>query len=157
LDGERAGRGLRKRIVSFKLDTCIGDLQESAQQLTGALLEAEPSRRHSVAQAATDKFFEGMDVFTLYRRPRGPALPAVDLSGAAPEGDARWQKRRYSKIWSCLPSVQDYVAPAALLAGAAGPSNASAATVIAETDLERASPFVDEAYAPLSAARIQSL
>eukprot|EP00929_Paragymnodinium_shiwhaense_P001759 TRINITY_DN101994_c0_g1_i1.p1 TRINITY_DN101994_c0_g1~~TRINITY_DN101994_c0_g1_i1.p1 ORF type:complete len:994 (+),score=233.48 TRINITY_DN101994_c0_g1_i1:111-3092(+) len=148
---------LRSRIVSFRLESCIQDLQESARQLAGALLEVDPLKRCSVAQAASDGFFAGTDVFSLYKRPRGPTLPAVDLSAPPPEGDARWQKRQLSKIWSVLPSASDYVMPTALVGGPAGPNNAAAPTVIAESDIERASPFADEAYAPMSAARIQSL
>lgn len=147
---------LRARIVSFRLDDGLApgaaELSEGARSLADALLQADPSKRLSVVESANYAFFEGMDVFTLYTKLRGPELP--EFGRAAPAGDARWQKRQYSKIWTVMPSPQDYAVPQTN----SGPADAAVA-VLPETDVERDAPFIDEALPPfgLAAARIESL
>jgi len=132
---------LLSRIVSFKLDSASAQAEGMSQRATSladALLAADTSRRLSVQHAAVDPFFEGMDVFALHRRPRGPVLPAGERAAASTEEDARWQKRQFSKIWTVAASPQDYALPKA------GEGDAGI-TEIKETSAERGSPFVEEA------------
>ncbi|CAE8615040.1 unnamed protein product, partial [Polarella glacialis] len=111
-------------------------LSDNAKGLAASLLEADLEKRSSVTLAATSTFFEGTDVFSLYKRPRGPDLPEVQKKAAS--GDERWQRRQFSKIWTVMPSPQDFVPPEKFGAQ-------EAATVIAETDVERLAPFIGEA------------
>eukprot|EP00913_Durusdinium_trenchii_P000490 g448.t1 len=53
-------------------------LSPLARSLVGALLEAEVANRLSVSASAQHSFFEGLDVFTLHKRPRGPELPEIE-------------------------------------------------------------------------------
>merc|ERR1739848_475897 len=109
-------------------------LSDSARALVGALMEQNPDARLSVPGAAEHYFFEGIDVFTLYQKPRGPELATAP---AAPTTDARWQKRQFSKIWTVMPSAQDYTPPERF----GGPS--VAVVLIAETDAERNALFAE--------------
>lgn len=144
------------RIVSFKLDNASAQaegLSQRAMALADALLAADTSRRLSVQQAAVDPFFDGMDVFTLYRKPRGPALPAAERAAVCAEEDARWQKRQFSKIWTVMASPQDYALPKSGDGGIG-------IVEIKETSAERGSPFVEEALQAPPAphkARLESL
>merc|ERR1712151_816140 len=104
----------------------------------GALLDADGAARRSVAEAAVDPFFGDLDVFTLYRRPRGPAIASAAAAPARQDGDERWQKRQFSKIWTVAPSPQDY-APEGSESRTPGPKSGS--TVIRETSAERGNSF----------------
>lgn len=143
-DSERE-EDLKAHIVSFSFDAgaALEPLSALANGLVGRLLTADVTKRLSVEGAAHDPFFEGADVFTLYTKPRGPEVAAAQRK-AASEGDERWQKRQFSKIWSVMPSPQDYVLPMSVpvrpVAGAVVPS-------FAETPAESAAPFCDEADA----------
>lgn len=153
VDSERE-EDLRSRIVSFTLesaDEAMGSLSEAARGLASRLLEQDAERRLSVMGAAGDAFFEGTDVFTLYKKARGPELPVIDK--AAPAGDERWQKRQFSKIWTVMPSPQDYVVPDTF-------SDQVACTQIVETDAECNAPFSEDGWSPTMAgdnSQIQSL
>eukprot|EP00927_Polykrikos_kofoidii_P043217 TRINITY_DN37277_c0_g1_i1.p1 TRINITY_DN37277_c0_g1~~TRINITY_DN37277_c0_g1_i1.p1 ORF type:complete len:1069 (-),score=233.90 TRINITY_DN37277_c0_g1_i1:64-3270(-) len=137
---------LRSRIVSFRLDNRLHDLPEKARGLVTALMEADAEKRRPVSETTSDPWFEGLDILTLYRKPRGPDLPATSTAAAiaAAEGatDERWQKRQHSKIWNILPSAQDFMPPPMPGRSGAGDIGGSI-VVIEETDLEAASPFVD--------------
>lgn len=140
---------LRSRIVSFSpsdVTSGLETLSEAAQNLASKLLNADPEARLPVAAAASDPFFEGLDVFTLYRRPRGPDVPSFDKA-AVPEGDERWQKRQLSKIWTVMPTSQDYTLPDAVAKGHV------ASSVIDETDVELGEAFCDDVRGPFPAAR----
>jgi len=135
---------LRSRIVSFTIDDGLFDrelLSENAHTFVAALLEADASKRMSVAESATSPFFEDLDVFSLHTRPRGPELPALEK--AAPSGDARWQKRQFSKIWTVMPSPQDYEPPETF------GSPQLPTTLISETDDEFNAPFNEEVFSPM--------
>lgn len=132
---------LRTRIVTFRLEDGLAEmsaLPSAAQSLVGSLLEVEVARRLPVVAAAAHAFFEGVDVFALHRKPRGPEI--AKAVQAAPAGDERWQKRQYSKIWTVMPDPQDYALPAIVASRPGG-----TATVVAETDAERDAGFGDEA------------
>ncbi|CAK8990772.1 unnamed protein product [Durusdinium trenchii] len=102
---------IRSRIVSFQLDDGLAaSLSPLARSLVGALLEAEVANRLSVSASAQHSFFEGLDVFTLHKRPRGPELPEIEKRPTE-LGDERWQRRQFSKIWTVMPSAQDFVPP----------------------------------------------
>merc|ERR1712187_388676 len=116
---------------SAEIDTLPGN----ARALVSSLLVPNATSRKSVSDAAADPFFSGMDVFTLYRRPRGPSVASASAPAAPPE-DARWQKRQYSKIWSVQPQAADYAPPPAATAGSS--------QVIAETSVERLCPFLED-------------
>lgn len=96
------------RIVTFSLTESLSklfQLSEKAQELICRLLTKELAERASVNEVHSFTFFDGVDIFSLYRQPRGPEL----LSGAtALPTDARWQKRQLSKIWSVMPTAEDY-------------------------------------------------
>ncbi|CAE7219490.1 unnamed protein product [Symbiodinium necroappetens] len=99
-----AGIQVLRQVTGGLTDT----LSPSAQTLTRALLEADLSKRLPVQGTAKHEFFEGLDVFTLYRRPRGPELPEIQPRGPKdPGGDERWNRRKFSMIWTVMPSAQD--------------------------------------------------
>jgi len=146
---------IESRIVSFDLDGCsdvVDTLSESARGLVGRLLQADVSQRVSVEATAGDAFFEDLDVFTLYTKPRGPeiATPSRRKAAAAADGggDARWNKRQFSKIWSVMPSPQDYeLSSSSTGARFSKPQrgdSSSSAPNFEETSLERNAPFVEE-------------
>jgi len=158
VDSEREEE-LKSRIVGFRFDdgAALEPLPEKARGLVARLLEGEVAKRLRVEDAASDPFFEGLDVFTLYTKPRGPDIAAARRSSAGPEGDARWQKRQFSKIWSVMPSPQDYALPppskVVATGGAASPSFVEVAT-------ESAAPWCDEGMvdcASIPKQRIESL
>eukprot|EP00747_Dinoflagellata_sp_TGD_P084739 gnl/TRDRNA2_/TRDRNA2_162637_c0_seq1.p1 gnl/TRDRNA2_/TRDRNA2_162637_c0~~gnl/TRDRNA2_/TRDRNA2_162637_c0_seq1.p1 ORF type:complete len:607 (+),score=142.20 gnl/TRDRNA2_/TRDRNA2_162637_c0_seq1:222-1823(+) len=136
---------LRSRIVSFdpSSDLAAELLSANAKSLINSLLEADVEKRMRIEDAAATPFFEGMDVFSLYKKPRGPHL---EKGQAAPVVDARWQKRQYSKIWTVMPNPQDYALPEARSRHLGGAGGGSLPAVIAETDLECDSPFVEEVF-----------
>jgi len=140
---------LRHHIVHFKMESSHESLQavpESSRDLISRLLEHDAIKRLSVQGSAEHAFFQGENVFQLYAKPRGPEVAAAQRRAKADEGDARWQKRQLSKIWSVLPSPEDYAydlradKPAK---GAAG-MPAAAPADFSETEAERDAPFVDE-------------
>merc|ERR1712217_142333 len=112
------------------------ELSENARRLATKLLEKNAADRLSILGAASDPFFDGLDVFMLYARPRGPDLPTFEKS-SVPTADARWQKRQFSKIWSVMPSPQDYMLPDVS-------TTANTVAVVAETDADAQCPFVEE-------------
>mmetsp|Transcript_51391 Transcript_51391/g.62856 ORF Transcript_51391/g.62856 Transcript_51391/m.62856 type:complete len:349 (+) Transcript_51391:3-1049(+) len=142
---------IKSRIVSFQLDDDLASsLSSSARSLVGALLQADVRERLPVDASAKHEFFEGLDVFALHKRPRGPELPEFDPKPKE-EGDERWQRRQFSKIWTVMPSAQDFVPPKTFGVEAT-------ATSISETDLERSVPFglqEDEKLVPTH--RVESL
>lgn len=149
---------LRSRIVSFQLgegpDEVFAALGLGARALALGLLEADLEKRLSISEAATHNYFEDLDVYSLYKRPRGPVLPEVHRKAAA-GGDERWQKRQFSKIWTVMPSPQDFVPPQSF-----GTAHHTA-TVIPETDAERHHPFIGEGLGGgvenLSSSRVESI
>jgi len=148
VDSERE-EDLRSRIVSFSPSDGTNGLEtlsEAAHNLVCKLLHTDPELRLPVAVAATDPFFEGLDVFALYRRPRGPDVPSFDKANV-PEGDERWQKRQLSKIWTVMPTSQNYMLPDTGATGRLGSS------VINETDVEVGEAFCDDARGPLRAVK----
>jgi len=143
---------IRSRIVSFTLDDGLAaSLSPSARSLVGALLEADVKQRLPVEASSKHHFFEGLDVFALHRRPRGPELPEMEKRPKE-EGDERWQRRQFSKIWTVMPSAQDFVPPKTF-------GVESTATSIAETDAERSVAFglQDQEHAAIPAHRVESL
>jgi len=130
---------LRSRIVTFQFDdggSDLASLSENARSFVAALMQADVSQRLAVTESAQHAFFEGTDVFALYKKPRGPEIAAA--SREAPQSDARWQKRQFSKIWTVMPSAQDYVPPETF------GGKQAVTSVIPETELERDAPFSDE-------------
>lgn len=141
---------IKSRIVSFQLDDDLASsLSPSARSLVGSLLQ-DVKERSSVASAAKHDFFEGLDVFALHKRPIGPDLPEIEVKPKE-EGDERWQRRQFSKIWTVMPSAQDFVPPKTFGVEAT-------ATSIAETDMERGVPFgLQEEEKPIPTHRVESL
>lgn len=153
---------LRHRIVHFKVDeghTSMEAVPESSRDLISKLMQSDVGARLSVQGAAEHPFFQGESVFRLHARPRGPEVAGAQRRAAkAEEGDERWQKRQFSKIWSVQPSPQDYAMPSnGRAAGASAPG--AAAADFSETDAERGEPFLDESLMDLPgiASRIESL
>jgi len=141
---------LKSRIVGFTLsdDQHLAALPEPAQLLITRLLEVDVGTRLPVVGAAGHQFFDGVDVFRLYTKPRGPEIAAANRS-AKSSGDERWQKRQFSKIWTVMPSPEDYQLPtegatAGGRSGAAGAKTSGPPTSIPETALEANSPFMDD-------------
>jgi len=145
---------IRRCIISFKLDDggLTDTLSPSAQTLTRALLEADLSKRLPVQGTAKHEFFEGLDVFTLYRRPRGPELPEIQPRGPKdPGGDERWNRRKFSMIWTVMPSAQEFVPPKTF-------GVESTAILIQETDAECFAPFGgEESDKVVPSHRVESL
>lgn len=139
---------LRSHIVSFRFNDgqhCLDVLPELARNLTARLMQPDVEQRLHVEAAGTDPFFAGMDVFRLYAKPRGPEVAAAKKATAS-SGDARWQKRQFSKIWTVTPSPEDYQLPALGQAGGRGSTGTAVAADFKETSLEANSPFLDDVY-----------
>jgi len=138
---------LRSHIVSFRFDDGQNGLEilpELARNLTARLLQPDVEQRLHVEAAGTDPFFAGMDVFRLYAKPRGPEVAAAKKT--APAGDARWQKRQFSKMWTVTPSHEEYQMPAQSAVGGSGSTGPAIVADFKETSLEANSPFLDDVY-----------
>ena len=150
VDSERE-EDLRARIVTFRCDDGeveMAPLSPLSRGLVAAFLERDVGKRLSIAAAPTDPFFNGVDVFSLYRQPMGPEVQSGG-DQQVPEGDARWQKRQYSKIWTAVPQAEEYESNFQSTP-ATGPS------FIAETAVEQDVPFRDEtAVLPLRSSVVR--
>jgi hypothetical protein len=83
-------------------------MEENARGLIRSLLERDVDLRSSVSGAAEHEFFNGMDVFALYREAAHP----LDIGQNAPSPtDAQWSRRQFSTIWAPQPIAYD-VSPA---------------------------------------------
>lgn len=126
------------RIVSFnfhdEVDACLGSVSAAARDFIGLHLEVDKAKRMLVSESGSHAVFVGLDVWTLYRRPRGPDMP---IAGPAPAEDARWQKRQFSRIWTVMPDPQDYQV-------SRGPVKPSESIVVPESDWECHASFGDE-------------
>jgi serine/threonine protein kinase len=88
--------------------THAAGMEENARSLIRSLLERDVDLRSSVSGAAEHEFFNGMDVFVLYRQVARP----LDVGQNAPSPtDAQWSRRQFSTIWAPQPSAYD-VSPA---------------------------------------------
>lgn len=104
----------RQKIVSFhhqqdsnnNRDVLFGetyakDVPAEAKSLIRNLLSRQ--ERPTMSQVADDAFFQGVDVYTLYR---GLAHP-LDVGTVAPVADAKWGRRQLSSIWAPQPKAYD--------------------------------------------------
>lgn len=103
----------RQKIVSFHhqrdsndRDVLFGesyakDVPADAKSLIRRLLSRQ--ERPTMSQVADDAFFQGVDVYALYR---GQAHP-LDVGTVAPVADAKWGRRQLSSIWAPQPKAYD--------------------------------------------------
>jgi serine/threonine protein kinase len=108
----------RRKIVKFNggaqeaQDTLFGhahgkDISQPARNLIHRLLSRNPLERPNLASVAEDDFFEGKDVFALYKHDAYP----LDVGTVAPTADARWARRQFSSIWAPQPKAYDISMP----------------------------------------------
>ncbi len=108
----------RQKIVTFQISTNDGGNAESefflekngsssfsadSKILIKRLLAKNPAERPTMAVVADFDFFNGIDIFSLHRRPPHP----LDSGNVGPSPDAQWSRRQFSSIWA--PQPQEYV------------------------------------------------
>jgi serine/threonine protein kinase len=89
-----------KKIVTFNLESdeenFFGDWNvaafcNDAKALIRRMLHHDASCRPNVMLIAEAAFFEGMDIFTLHKKPAHP----LDVGSIAPDSDAKWSRRQF--------------------------------------------------------------
>lgn len=98
-----------------------------AKQLIQSLLVVDPEQRLSAKGAVNDKFFTNHDV-SVAALHFGPAVQLAK-GAVAPQPDAEWARRQFSKIWSPMPQEFNFQ-------GTVGSLDA-----ISETNFERDAGF----------------
>jgi len=109
----------RHKIVTFELpssntsdfkdgqffleDSGIQVFSDAAKNLTKELLAKNPSDRPNMAMVSSHVFFEGIDIFCLYK---SESL-CLDVGAVAPVLDAKWSRRQFSSIWA--PQPESYI------------------------------------------------
>ena len=122
-------------IVQFSADRDIypDTFPPTAQGLVSALLEPKPEARLTLEAAAAHPFFEGVDVFQLYKS----QAPELAVGSVEPAPDAKWARRQNSMLWQPMP--QEFsAAPSA----GTGPGHSIKFKTIVEGPGERDAPFL---------------
>lgn len=97
-----------RRIVSFDVKSdeknFFGEygttFRTDAKALIKMMLHRDAAYRPDIVQIAETDFFEGMDIFSLHRKPAHP----LDIGSTAPTKiDAKWSRRQFSSIWAPQP------------------------------------------------------
>lgn len=102
----------RQRIVTFNLSSDDDDdfflestgtqaFSAISKELIARLLDKNPNERPGMSTVATDEFFNGVDVFSLHRKP----AHVLDAGNVAPTPDADWSRRQFSSIWAPQPQA----------------------------------------------------
>jgi len=101
-----------QRIVTFHLNSGTEDFfgqcdlssfRDNAKALIRRILTRDAAARPDVPGIANDDFFEGIDIFSLHKKPAHP----LDVGSVAPVSDAKWSRRQFSSILA--PQPQAYV------------------------------------------------
>jgi len=79
------------------------DIQEDAKELIQKLMNPNMEQRISICHVANASFFDGKNVFGLYREEAYP----LDVGTVGPVKDARWSRRQLSSIWAPQPKAYD--------------------------------------------------
>ena len=88
-----------QKIVTFNLESDeqnffgewnASSFRNDAKALIRRMLHHDASCRPNVMHIAEDEFFEGMDIFTLHKKPAHP----LDVGSIAPDSDAKWSRRQ---------------------------------------------------------------
>ena len=89
-------------IVSFAPDqaTFPSAFPVAGRELVLRLLEPNPDNRATISSTAADPFFDGIDVFTLYKA----KAPELVRGAVDPVPDAKWARRQQSMLWQPMPS-----------------------------------------------------
>ena len=109
----------RQKIVTFQLNHSDSNsdterdfflerngsssFSSDSKTLIKSLLAKNPIERPSMSVVADFDFFNGIDLFSLHRRPPHP----LDSGNVGPSPDAQWSRRQFSSIWA--PQPQEYV------------------------------------------------
>jgi serine/threonine protein kinase len=104
----------RQKIVTFNLSSENDDdfflestgtqaFSAISKELIARLLNKDPNERPGMSTVAVDEFFNGVDVYSLHRKP----AHCLDAGNMAPTPDADWSRRQFSSIWA--PQPQAYV------------------------------------------------
>jgi len=106
----------KHRIVSFDLESeddltffgCIESKKDShfkpeAKKLIRSLLRRIASYRPAMLDVANHDYFEGVDVFSLYKY----KAPDLIQGSVAPISDSKWSRRQFSSIWAPQPKAYD--------------------------------------------------
>ncbi|KAL3769223.1 hypothetical protein ACHAW5_001955 [Stephanodiscus triporus] len=89
-----------QKIVTFNLSSEEQDFfgewntsafRDDAKALIRRMLHHEASCRPNILQIAEAEFFEGMDIFSLHKKPAHP----LDVGSIAPDSDAKWSRRQF--------------------------------------------------------------
>ncbi|KAL3808335.1 hypothetical protein ACHAXA_003233 [Cyclostephanos tholiformis] len=92
-----------QKIVTFNLasdeQNFFGEWNASgfrndAKALIRRMLHHDASCRPNVMQIAEAEFFEGVDIFTLHKRPAHP----LNVGSIAPDSDAKWSRRQFRYV-----------------------------------------------------------
>jgi len=136
----------RQRIVSFgntessncsPVDALFREahamkIPDDAKELIRRLLIRNPQERPNSGQAvANDDFFQGSDVFSLYRQEAHP-LDAGTV--APPSQDSKWGRRQLSSIWAPQPNAYDLSVATAVTSPANGRMSTDDSSPIPEGD-----------------------
>ena len=72
-----------------------------SKSLIKQLLSLNPRDRPSMSMVSEHSFFDGVDVFTLYKQ----SSCRLDAGRIAPKPDAAWTRRQFSSIWAPQPQA----------------------------------------------------
>lgn len=89
-------------------DNHATDIAPKAQALIRRVLARNLVDRPSVHQVSEDDFFEGTNVFALYKLQAYP----LDAGTVQPKAEAQWARRQFSSIWAPQPKTYDISMPA---------------------------------------------
>eukprot|EP00804_Cyclotella_cryptica_P012370 CCRYP_010834-RA/>CCRYP_010834-RA protein AED:0.00 eAED:0.00 QI:12/-1/1/1/-1/0/1/195/662 len=98
-----------QKIVSFHVTSPSLDFfgeqegtstfKQDEKSLIGKMLNRDCTCRPDILQIANDDYFDGMDIFSLHRKPSC----RLDIGSVAPSADAKWSRRQFSSIWAPQP------------------------------------------------------
>jgi serine/threonine protein kinase len=96
-----------QKIVSFHLSNgsgdifrgCVGAFNENSKCLVQQMLHRDATARPDIIQVSQSDFFDGVDIFSLHKKPAHP----LDVGSIAPVNDAKWARRQFSSIWAPQP------------------------------------------------------
>ncbi|KAL7547777.1 hypothetical protein ACHAWF_011052 [Thalassiosira exigua] len=97
-----------QKIVSFNLcsdkQNFFGNYDAStfdakAKALIQIMFHRDAECRPDILQIAEADFFDGLDIFSLHKKPAHP----LDVGSIAPATDAKWSRRQFSSIWAPQP------------------------------------------------------
>ena len=105
---------MRRKIVSFVepsikggsflgLDEPEATLCNESRLIINNLLRREALLRPTMIQVSEESFFEGIDIFKLYRG----LAPQLNVGRVSPAADSKWARRQLSCIWAPQPQAYE--------------------------------------------------